>query len=193
MLARLAVALMTIGTAGWAQDAGQTVTGVITAAALRDTPRRLSVRLDDGAEVEATLADRTRVTFTRGLWSDPKPPHVSALRKGMTVQFKWGPQVDRVRVLAVPPGARPGGVYEDAESPSWGGAKPTQVYEAGRELTGRVLDVNVAAGTLTVEVEGRSQTFLADPRDLRALGKGARVVLVTGDGGRLTSVRPARP
>ena len=54
-----------------------------------------------------------------------------------------------------------------------------------------MIDVHVAAGTLTAEVEGRSETFLADPRDLRGLRKGERVLLVIGEGGRAVSVRPA--
>lgn len=187
----LLLALTASGTG--AQDAGVTVKGVITGVALGDTPRRLTVRLDDGVEVEATLADRARVTFKRGVWRFDSPPHVSDLQRGMTVQFTWDPgRVERVLVLAVPPEARPGGGYDAEAAPSWGGAKPQPAYDAGRELAARVLEVNVAAGTLTAEVEGQPRTFLADPRDLRVVRKGERVVLVTGENGRLASVRPAK-
>jgi hypothetical protein len=176
-----------------AQDPGRTVKGEITGVALRDSPRWFSVRLDDGTELEARLAERARVTFKPGVWRFDAPPQVSDLQRGMTVQLTWDPdRVDRVLVLAVPPDARPGGGYDDPVEPSWGGAKPPPLYEAGRELPARVLDVSVAAGTLTAEVEGRPQTFLADPRDLRTVRKGERVVLVTGENGRLLSVRPAK-
>jgi hypothetical protein len=174
-----------------AQDAGQTLRGEITAVALKDTPRRVTVRLEDGSEVEATLADRARVTFKPGVWRHPTRPQASDLQRGMTVEFKWAPQrVAGLHVLAVPETAQPGGGYDTASAPSWGGAKGLPAYEAGRELRGRVVSVNVAGGTLTVAIEGREQAFLADPRDLRALTKGAQVVMVTGDDGRLVSVRP---
>jgi hypothetical protein len=178
----------------WAQDAGRTVRGEITRVALQESPRRLVVRLEDGSEVDALLADAARVSFKKGVWRYDDPPDVSDLQPGMSVEFKWDPErVDRVLVLTVPDGARPRGGYDQPAEPSWSGPKPTAAYEAGRELPASVLEVSVAAGTLTAEVEGRSQTFLADPRDLRALRKGERVVLVTGEGGRLAAVRPAKP
>lgn len=194
-LARALAVLVAAGgpVAASAQDVGRTVKGDIVAVALLESPRRLTVRLDGGAEVEALLAHDARVTFKRGVWRFGSPPHVSDLQPGMTVQFKWHPDgVDRLLVLQVPPDARPGAGYEQAAAPSWGGAGPATAYEAGREIRARVVDVNVAAGTLTVEVDGRPQAFLADPRDLRGLRKGVRVVLVTGEGGRLASVRPEK-
>jgi hypothetical protein len=106
----------------------------------------------------------------------------------MTVRFVWNPaRVERMTVLVVPPEPPPG-----SDVPSWSGAKPPTAYEAGRELRGRVLEANAAAGTLTVEVDGRRETFLADPRDLRTLRKDARVVIVTGEDGRVASVRQER-
>jgi hypothetical protein len=189
----LAVLLALTAAAG-AEEAGRTVKGEITGVALLDRPPRLTVRLDDGAEVEATLGDRTHVTFKRGTWPHESPPHVSDLQRGMTVRFKWSPdRVDRILVLAVPPGARPGGGYDAVAPPSWGGARPAPAYEAGRELRGRVLEANVAAGTLTAEVDGRPRSFVADPRDLRPLRRGERVVLLTGEDGRLAAVRPEQP
>lgn len=189
---RLAVVLALSPVLAGAQEPGQTVRGEVTAVALQETPRRLTVRLDDGTEVDATLADRARVRFKPGTWPyrDPAP---TDLQRGMTVEFKWGTNVASLLVMAVPPGARRGGGYESAEGPSWSGAKGLPVYEAGRELRGRVVRVNVAGGTLTANVEGKDQTFLADPRDLRALAAGTQVVMVTGEDGRLASLRPAKP
>jgi hypothetical protein len=176
------------------QDVGRTVKGEITAAALRERPRRLTVRLWDGTEVEAHLDDKARITSRPGVWRFASPLQAADLQPGMTVEFKWRPdRVDRVVVLAVPPTARPGGGYDEAAPPSWSGAAPTPDYDAGRELTGRVLDVNVAAGIVTVELNGRPTGFLADPRDLRGLRKGERVVLLTGENGRLASLRRAAP
>ncbi len=174
------------------QEAERTVKGEITAAALKERPRRLTVRLEDGTEVDAHLDDKARVSFRPGVWRFEGPPRVADLQPGMTVEFKWSPgRIDRVLVLAVPPQARPGGGDDEAAAPSWSGAAPPPAYEAGRELAGRVVDVNVAAGTVTVEVEGRPTGFLADPRDLRGLRKGERVVLITGENGRLASLRRA--
>src|SRR5262245_48835138 len=188
----LAVLLALVAAPGTAQEPGRTVKGEITGVALQERPPRLVVRLDDGTEAEAKLTDRTRVTFKRGVWRYDAPPRLADLQRGMTVQFRWKPDgLERVLVLQVPPDARPGGGYDEPAPPSWGGTKPLPAYEPGRQLRGRVIDVNAAAGTLTAEVEGRPQTFLADPPDLRALRKGERVVLVTGEDGRLVSVRPA--
>ena len=190
-LAALLATLTTPPAAG--QDAGRTVKGEITAAALRERPRRLTVRLEDGAEVEARLDDKARVTGRPGAWRFEAPLQVADLQPGMTVQFRWSPErVDRVLVLEVPPGARPGGGYDEPAAPSWSGAAPAPAYDAGRELTGRVLEVNVAAGTVTIEVEGRRESFLADPPDLRGLRKGERVVLRTGENGRVASLRRAK-
>ena len=152
------------------------------------------MRLDDGSEVEATLADRPRVTAKPGAWPHGPRVQVSDLQPGMTVQFKWDShRIASVLVLAAPEAAKPGGGYETPAAASWGGAKGLPAYDAGLELPAVVVEVNVAAGTLTAEVDGRTQAFVADPRDLRELRKGERVVLTTGEGGRLAAVRPARP
>lgn len=189
----LSVLMALSGSVAWAQDAGQTVKGVIVGADLKGEPPRLVVRLDDGVEVEPTLARKVRVTFRPGVWRFDSAPDVSDLQVGMTVQFEWDPrEIRRVRVLEVPPDARPGGGYDVPETPSWG-AKALPGDETGRELVARIVGVNAAGGTFEAEVDGRRQTFLADVRDVRALRVGGWYALVTGEGGRVVSVRPTRP
>jgi hypothetical protein len=186
----LAVAVLMGAAPAPAQETGQAVRGEVIAVALGDTPRRVTVRLDDGTEVEAVLAPRTRVTARPGVWRFGPKLVVPDLQRGMAVAFRWDPKrVDRIQVVAVPPDARPGGGTEAPDTPSWGGARPSAAYEAGRELEARVVAVNVAGGRLTVSVDGREQVFLGAAADLRGLARGDRVVLVIGEDGRLASVR----
>jgi hypothetical protein len=190
----LSVLVALSGSEAGAQDAGQTVKGVVTSVDLKGQPPRLVVRLDDGVEVEPTLARKVRVAFRPGVWRFDSAPAMSDLQPGMTVQFEWDPRgIRRVRVLEVPPDARPGGGYDVPAPPSWGGAKALPDYEAGREFVARILGVNAAGGSFDADVDGRRQTFLADVRDLRSLRVGGWYALVTGEGGRVVSVRPTRP
>lgn len=188
--AGLAIVWLTAAVAGSAQELGETVRGEVTAVALRDVPAHITVRLESGAEVDATLSPRVRLSFKPGAWRFDQRPDVSDLQRGMSVQFRWDPRrVDRVLVLSAPEAARPGGGLLEPDTPSWGGPKGTAAYEAGRELDATVIDVDVAAGTLTARVEGREETFLGAPDDLRGLARDDRVVLTTGEGGRLVEVR----
>lgn len=198
MSARAAIAAAWVAaaaaSAASAQDLGEAVRGEVTAVALRDSPARLTVRLESGVEVDANLSPRVRVTFKPGVWRFDGRPDVSDLQRGMSVQFRWDPRrVDRVLVLSAPEGARPGAGLVEPEAPSWGGVKGTSAYEAGREIAAIVVAVDVAAGRLTAQVDGREETFLGAPDDLRRLAKDDRVVLTTGEGGRIVAVRPQRP
>ena len=195
MTRSLAAAVLLLAASGApAQETGQTVRGEITAVALRDTPRSLTVRLEDGTEVAALLGPGRGSPSRRACGASTRGPTSRDLQRGMSVQFRWDPRrVDRILVLAVPSGARPGGGYDERYEPSWGGARPSVVREAGLELRAVVTAVDVAAGTLGARVDGSDEVFLGAPSDLRGLRKGDRVVLVTGEGGRLASVRVDRP
>jgi hypothetical protein len=192
-LAGLAAAWVAAGALGSAQDLGETVRGEVTAVALRDTPARITVRLESGVEVDVTLSPRVRVTFKPGVWRFDERPAASDLQPAMIVQFRWDPRrVDRVLVLSAPEGARPGGGLVEPAAASWGGIKGTATYEAGHELRAVVVAVDAAAGTLSARVDGRVETFLGAPDDLRDLARGDRVVLTTGDAGRVVGVRRER-
>ena len=144
------------------------------------TPPQLVVRLDDGAEVEVNLSARARAEFTPGLWTFDTPPLLADVRSGMTVELTWNPErVDRVRVLAIPPGTRAGvPVAEPAES--WGGTKPRPAAEAGQKTRIVLYGVLVRAEreAVTVEVEGRRYRYPTIARDLAGkLRSGARIRL----------------
>ena len=165
MRGRAAVALATaLAGPAWAQDTGTLVRGDVVRSAADSTPPQLVVRLDDGAEVEVNLTPASRAVFADGLWTFDTPPLLADVRPGMRVELVWDPQrVDRVRVLAVPPGTRAGvPVEEPAES--WGGTKPRPAADPAQR-TRR-------------EVEGSRYRYPTIGRDLaRGLRSGARIRL----------------
>jgi len=178
---RAAVALATaLAGPAWAQDTGTLVRGDVVRSAADSTPPQLVVRLDDGAEVEVNLTPASRAVFADGLWTFDTPPLLADVRPGMRVELVWDPQrVDRVRVLAVPPGTRAGvPVEEPAES--WGGTKPRPAADPAQR-TRRVLYgllVRAEREAVTVEVEGSRYRYPTIGRDLaRGLRGGARIRL----------------
>ena len=181
-MSRRAAAVLAIALAGpaWAQDTGTLVRGDVVRSAADATPPQLVVRLDDGAEVEVNLTPASRAVFAAGLWTFDTPPLLADVRPGMRVELVWDPErVDRVRVLAIPPGTRAGvPVEEPAES--WGGIRPRPAADAGQK-TRRVLYGVLERGereAITVEVDGSRYRWPTTGRDLaRGLRRGARIRL----------------
>jgi hypothetical protein len=177
-----------------AQDTGALVRGVVVRSATDATPPQLIVRLDDGAEVEVNLSARARATFAAGLWTFDTPPLLADVRPGMRVELTWDPErVDRVRVLAIPPGTRAGVPVEEPVE-GWSGPQPrpaTKGRTARRVLYGSL--VRAESDAVTVEVEGRRYRYATSGRDLaRGLANGARIRLeveTDADGGPVVVTR----
>lgn len=181
-MSRRAAAVLGLALAGpaAAQDAGTLVRGDVVRSATDGTPPQLVVRLDQGAEVEVTLAAGARAVFAPGLWTFDTPPLLADVRPGMRVELVWDPErVDRVRVLAIPPGTR-AGVPADEPAESWGGTKPRAAPETSERARRVLYGVLVRAErqAVTVEVDGSRYRWPTAGRDLaRGLRSGARVRL----------------
>jgi hypothetical protein len=177
-----------------AQDTGALVRGVVVRSATDATPPQLIVRLDDGAEVEVNLSARARATFAAGLWTFDTPPLLADVRPGMRVELTWDPErVDRVRVLAIPPGTRAGVPVEEPVE-GWGGPQPrpdTKGRTGRRVLYGSL--VRAGRDAVIVEVEGRRYRYATSGRNLaRGLANGARIRLeveTDADGGPVVVTR----
>lgn len=180
MRGRAAALLLALCAPAAAQDAGTPVRGVVVRSATDATPPQLVVRLDDGAEVEVTLAPGARAEFAAGLWTFDTPPLLADVQPGMGVAFLFDPaRVDRVRVTSVPAGTR-AGVLMDEDVPGWGGYKPRAVPDPAQKVRRVLYGVLVRADrdAVTVEVEGSRRRYATARRDVaRGLRRGARIRL----------------
>jgi hypothetical protein len=188
--AAAALALMLAGPAS-AQDTGTLVRGEVARSATDATPPQLVVRLDDGAEVEVNLGAAARAVFAPGLWTFDTPPLLADVRPGMRVELVWDPErVDRVRVLAVPPGTR-AGVPVEVPVEGWGGPRPAAEAAPGARRVLYGVLVRAERDAVTVEVEGSRYRWPTAKRGLaQGLPRGARIRLeVEADAdGRPTAV-----
>lgn len=163
-----------------AQDTGTLVRGDVVRSATDATPPQLVVRLEDGAEVEVNLTAAARAEFAAGLWTFDTPPLLADVRPGMRVELVWDPRrVDRLRVLAVPPGTR-AGVPTEEPPESWGGTRPRPAADPAQRPRRVLYGVLVRAErqAVTVEVDGSRYRYATVGRDLaRGLRPGARIRL----------------
>jgi hypothetical protein len=181
-VSRRAATVLALALAGpaWAQDTGTLVRGDVVRSAADAPPPQLVVRLDDGAEVEVNLTPASRAVFAAGLWTFDTPPLLADVRPGMRVELVWDPhRVDRVRVLAIPPGTRAGVPVEEPVE-SWGGTRPRPAADAAQRARRVLYGVLVRAEreAVTVEVDGARYRYPTIGQDLaRGLRSGARIRL----------------
>lgn len=190
--AAAAAALLLAAPSLVAQQPGEQIEGVITSVELTGSPRTITVRRPGGGEVTAGIANRTRVVYDRQFAGFFPEPHVSQLKPGMSVRFKFDPDtVARIHVLDVPQNLLPR--PEAAATPT-----PTPTPARGgatRQLKVRLLTIDRTRGEFRADVAGRRESYQAEsPRLLRRFAEGDLVTItVEGSGGseRVTAIEEA--
>ena len=161
-----------------AQQAGEELEGVITHVELSGSPRVIRVDVPGRGQIEAPIANRTRVVAKFGVGGLSADPELSDLQPGMKVRFKFDPQaVERIHVVDAPAGMRP----REDKTPTAGQAQEMKVRVLG--ITGNEIQADVA---------GRRQTFrVNDSSLLRGFRNNDLVILTVDNAGMVTDVRSA--
>jgi Cu/Ag efflux protein CusF len=160
-----------------AQQPGEELEGVITHVELRGSPRVIRIDVPGRGQVEAPIANRTRVVAKFGVGGLGANPTLSDLQPGMKVRFKFDPQaVERIHIVDAPAGMQP-----REKAPTAGQAQEMKVRVLG--ITGSEIQADVA---------GRRQTFrVNDSSQLRGFRNGDLVILTVDTAGMVTDVRSA--
>jgi Cu/Ag efflux protein CusF len=171
-----------------AQPAGAPpIEGVITVVQIKDAPQVLKVRTKSGDEIQATIGERTQVSFTDGARGFSEEPKLGDLRPGMTVQFTPDAEmVKAVRVIAVPLAI----VAErnKAAAATGGGPRTGEL----RMVKGRLKQVDAARAEIRADVAGREESFrVADKAALRGFHQGEDVILTVASDGTVSSIHLA--
>ena len=148
----------------------------------------LTIRGDDGHEQRFHIGNRTRVVFQSAGDAAAFPnAKVDVLAPGMRVRVNpgvtAGAVLDRVHVLSVPDGARPGAPPVAAAPPPVAG---------GGVIKARLQEVDTRRGFIKADVAGRSQTYRVRSRyGLGSLRAGDLVLLTFDRDGSITDIREA--
>jgi hypothetical protein len=170
----LAVAAAIAGvSAAHAQTAGDPIEGVIASC----DARRVVVTQTKGGDVTARLGNRTHVVVQSREGGHFPDASAEFLKPGMGVRFLYGTGVlDRIQVTSVPTRAWPEGGEHGDRAPRRVPPALGDGTLAGSATSGRVVDVNRRQGMITIEVDGRDETFsVEDRRLLQSRQNGDRV------------------